>query len=244
MKLFKTFSIAAVLVAMFAVALPAAAQEATPAGVPDGAAAPGTITVYGSATAEGDPDEATLELGVDVFTTDVGGAFAESNETIRAIYDALIALGIDEKDIQTANLSVYSTTRYNPESGDEYGYQVSNTVRVKVRDIELVDDVIDAGISNGATSLYGMYFTVADTAPLESQARQEAVAQANARANELAALVGATVGEVIAVREDGGGNPIMFAYDEARAQGGGGAFVAPGQTSVTVGVVVTYRLVR
>jgi uncharacterized protein YggE len=235
----------AALVALFALALPVAAQDPTPP--PADAAAPGTITVYGSATAEGAPDEATLELGVDTFTTEVSSAFEESNNTVRTIVEAIVALGIAEEDIQTANLSVYSTSRYNPETGDQAGYQVSNTVRVKVRDIELVDDVVNAGITNGATSLYGLYFSVADAAPLETQARQQAVAQANARAAELAALVGATVGEVISVSEDFGGNPIMFAYDRAESQGmggGGNAFVAPGQTSVTVGVVVTYRLVR
>jgi uncharacterized protein YggE len=245
MKSFRILGLTAALVALFALALPVAAQDPTPP--PADAAAPGTITVYGSATAEGAPDEATLELGVDTFTTEVSSAFEESNNTVRTIVEAIVALGIAEEDIQTANLSVYSTSRYNPETGDQAGYQVSNTVRVKVRDIELVDDVVNAGITNGATSLYGLYFTVADAAPLETQAREQAVAQANARAAELAALVGATVGEVLSVSEDMGGNPIMFAYDRAESQGmggGGNAFVAPGQTSVTVGVVVTYRLVR
>lgn len=236
MKTAKMFGLVAVLLALFAFALPAAAQDAT--------AAPRTITVYGSATAEGAPDQATLELGVDVFTQNVSESFAASNVTIRAIYDAIIALGVAEADIQTANLSVYSTSRYNPETGDEPGYQVSNTVRVMVRDIELVDDIIDAAINNGATSLYGLYFSVANPAPLETVARQKAVEQAQSRAAELAALVGATVGEVLSVSEDfGGGSPIF--YSDTRAQaGGGGAFVAPGQTSVTVGVTVTFTLVK
>ncbi len=247
MKSLRILGLTAALVALFAIALPVAAQDPTPPPASGDAAAPGTITVFGSATAEGAPDQATLELGVDTFTTEVGSAFEESNNTVRTIVEAIVALGIAEEDIQTANLSVYSTSRYNPESGDQNGYQVSNTVRVKVRDIELVDDVINAGITNGATSLYGLYFSVADAAPLETQARQQAVAQANARAAELAGLVGATVGEVVSISEDMGGNPILFAYDRAEAQGmggGGNAFVAPGQTSVTVGVVVTYRLVR
>lgn len=247
MKLFRMFGLTTALVALFAVALPVAAQDATPPMAPADAATAGTITVYGSATAEGTPDEATLELGVDTFTTDVGSAFETSNTTVRTIVEALVALGVAEEDIQTSNLSVYSTSRYNPETGDQNGYQVSNTVRVKIRDIELVDDVINTGITNGATSLYGLYFSVADAAPLETQARQQAVAQANARAAELAGLVGATVGEVVSISEDAGGNPVTFAFDRVEAQGmggGGNAFVAPGQSSVTVGVVVTYRLVR
>lgn len=243
----KKFGLVVLVAALFAAALPATAQDATQAPVVPPVPALGTITVYGSATVEGTPDHATLELGVDTFTASVQDAFAESNETIRAITDAIIALGVAQEDIQTANLSVYATSRYLPDMmGDQPGYQVSNTVRVKVRDIDLVDDIINAGIGNGATSLYGLYFSVENAAPLETMARQEAVAQAQARAAELAGLVGATVGEVVAVSEDAGGYPVIFsAMDSTRAQsGGGGAYVAPGLTSVTVGVTVTFQLVK
>lgn len=243
MKSVKTFGLVAVIVALFAVALPAAAQDAT--AIPSTPAMPGTITVFGSATVEGAPDQAQLELGVDVFTTDVTGAFSTANDTVAAIVAAIVELGIAEEDIQTANLNIYSTSRYNTENGtDENGYQVSNTVRILVRDIELVDDVINVGIANGATSLYGLTFSVNDAAPLETLARQEAIAQAQNRAAELAGLVGGTVGEVLSVSEDyGGGSPII--YDYARVQdAGGNAFVAPGQTSVSVGLTVTFALIK
>ncbi|MBK9124132.1 MAG: SIMPL domain-containing protein [Chloroflexi bacterium] len=204
-----------------------------------------TITVFGSAEAAGTPDQATLELGVDTFTTSVSEAFDASNETVRTIVAEIVALGVAEEDIQTANLSVYSTTRYTPETGDQQGYQVSNTVRVLVRNVDLVDDIINTGIENGATSLYGLYFSVSDPAPLETIAREGAVAQARARAEALASLLGVQLGEVVSVREDFGGSvPVFYAGMERAQGGGGGAYVAPGQTSVTVNVTLTFELVR
>ena len=235
-SVFKKFTVSALLVVVMGVlfALPTAAQEAAPAD---------TITVSASAFASGAPTQANIELGVEIFGESVTESFAQSNETIRAIYDALIAQGIAETDIQTANLSVYSNTNYTPEGMERRGYQVNNTVRVLIRDITKVDGIIDAAIAAGATSMYGLTFSINDTAALETEARAAAFATAQTRAAELAALSGATLGEVVSVREDYGGAPI-FASDARAQSGGGGAFVATGQTDVTVGLVVTFKLTR
>lgn len=228
------FSVVLVVVMGVLFALPAAAQEA-PAD---------TVTVSASAFASGAPTQANIELGVEIFGESVKDSFAQSNETVRAIYDALIGLGIAEEDIQTANLSVYSNVQYSPEGMERKGYQVNNTVRVLIRDITQVDAVIDGAIAAGATSMYGLTFSIVDTASLETEARAAAFATAQTRAAELAALSGATLGEVVSIREDFGGSPV-FAFNQERAQsGGGGAFVATGQTDVTVGLVVTFKLTR
>ena len=238
LSVFKKFTVSALLVVVMGVlfALPTAAQDAPPAN---------TVTVSASAFTSGEPTQANIELGIEIFGESVKDSFAQSNETIRAIYDALIALEIAEADIQTANLSVFSNTQYNPDGMERRGYQVNNTVRVLIRDISKVDAVIDAAIAAGATSMYGLSFSITDTAGLETQARATAFATAQARAAELAALSGATLGDVVSIREDFGSAPV-FAMD-SRAQeglGGGGAFVATGQTDVTVGLTVTFTLTR
>mgnify|MGYP000938728991 CR=1 FL=1 len=173
------FSVLLLVVMAVLFAVPAAAQDA-PAD---------TITVSASAFASGAPTQANIELGVEIFGESVKDSFAQSNEAIRAIYAALVGLGIEEKDIQTANLSVYSNVQYSPEGMERKGYQVNNTVRVLIRDITQVDAVIDAAIAAGATSMYGLTFSIVDTAGLETEARAAAFATAQARAAELAALV-------------------------------------------------------
>jgi len=224
--------------ALLMAAIPAAAQDRT-----------NTITVTGVGTVSVAPDMVTIDLGVETFSTDVKTAFTQANATLRAVVDAIKALGVAEADINTSNLSIYNTNRYNTESGvDERGYQISNNVRVIVRDVALIEGVIDAAISAGANSIYGLSFGIADPAAAESQARAEAVANANARAAELAALVGASVGDVVAIDESV--NAFTFPqFSNAAMQpglggGGGGAFVSPGQLEVTINVSVMYQLAR
>lgn len=232
---FKKFSILAVLALVLVAAMPAAAQSA-PAN---------TITVTGSAVVNGTPDQASIDLGVDVFAKSVSDSFATANNTLRDINDALLALGIAQEDIQTSNLSVYSTTRYTPEAGDEAGYQISNTVSVTIRDVDQVDAVIDAAINAGATNMYGLNFSIKDAAPLETQARAAAVQQAQARAAELAGLLGVELGNVVSISETYGGTPVFAADMRAQAEGmGGGAFVTPGTSSVNVDVTLTFEIVR
>lgn len=236
-SLSKTVTAAFVVMALALVAVVPAAAQAAPAD---------TVTVTGTGYALGEPTEATIDLGVEVFNTSVKEAFNQSNNTIRAIYDALLAVGIEEKDIQTSNLSVYTTTQYSMERGTEQsGYQVSNTVRVTIRDIANVTAVIDAAIGAGATSMYGLSFGITDTTALETTARAAAFEQARARAAELAALSGATLGDVVSITEGyGGGVAPFYGMADMAGRGGGGAFVATGQNEVSVSLQVTFKLVR
>ncbi len=235
----KSLTLVLVLVAALLIAaVPAAAQDRA-----------NTITVTGVGTVSTAPDMVTIDLGVETFNTDVKEAFSQANAALRAVVDAIKALGVSETDINTSNLSIYNTSRYDSESGvEQRGYQISNNVRVIVRDVVQIEGVIDAAISAGANSIYGLTFGISDPAAAESQARANAVADANARATELAALVGVTLGDAIAVDESV--NAFTFPqFASARMEsgmggGGGDAFVAPGQLEVTINVSVMYQLTR
>jgi uncharacterized protein YggE len=243
-RIYKVATIAAAITAVFAaLALPAFAQsdpEPVPVSYPEN-----TITVTGYGSVQGAPDIATVDVGVDVFKPTVSEAFTEANTTLQAIIDALTEIGIAAEDIQTTNLSVYSTTQFNSENGsDERGYNVTNTVHVIVRDVSQVEDVIDAAINAGASTLYGLSFNIQDRAALETQARELAMQDATARAQEYATLVGADLGDVIVVAETqlGGVSPLAL-------YGRGGdvassAVVAPGQNEVQIQVNVTFRIAR
>lgn len=236
---------AVVVIAVLVIVGGARAQDATPEPVTPYPV--NTITVVGTGVARGEPDIATVELGVETFNTSVGEAFAQANTALENVVNTLTALGIAPEDIYTSNLSVYNSPRFNPETGtEERGYTVSNTVRVTVRDVAQIEAVIDAAISAGATQLYGLTFNVDDRTALETDARAAAFANAQVRAQEYAALIGAELGEVVVVAENVYGGAIPFAADMAQSEGrgGGGAFVQPGQTEVQIQVQVTYRIVR
>lgn len=245
-RIHKVATVAAAVTAVFAViALPAFAQdEPEPVPVVPAAYPENTITVTGYGSVQGAPDIATVDVGVDVFKPTVSEAFTEANTTLQAIIDALSEIGVAAEDIQTTNLSVYSTTQFNSESGsDERGYNVTNTVHVIVRDVSQVEDVIDAAINAGASTLYGLSFNIQDRAALETQARELAMQDATARAQEYATIVGADLGDVIVVAETQLGVSPLALYgrggDVAQS-----AVVAPGQNEVQIQVNVTFRIAR
>ncbi|HEX2622709.1 MAG TPA: SIMPL domain-containing protein [Phototrophicaceae bacterium] len=237
-KILAIAGVGALVAALAVMALPALAQTATGG---SGASYPlNTITVVGSGVAYGAPDMATVEVGVNVVNASVTEAFTEANTKAKAIVDALVALGIAPEDIATTNLSVYTVT---DDTGlTVTGYNVSNSVRVTVRDVAKAGDVIDAAIQAGANTLNNLSFDIADHSALESQAREKALGDAKVRAEEYAKLIGATLGDVIVVTENTVGGAIpMAAYD---MKASGGAFVTAGQTEVSIQTQVTYQIVR
>jgi len=221
--------------------VPTMAQSATP----DTGSPQNTITVTGYGTVQGTPDIATVDVGVDVTKPTVTEGFTQANATVQKVITALTGLGIAASDIQTNNLSVYSTTISDPETGKNTpGYTVSNTVEVTVHDVSKVENVIDTAIGAGATSLYGLSFDIADRSKLETQARQLAMQDAQARAQEYAGLINAKLGDVQVIAENQTGGAVPVAFRQAASVGGGGAVVAPGQTAVQIQVSVTYAIER
>ncbi|MCC6803683.1 MAG: SIMPL domain-containing protein [Anaerolineae bacterium] len=239
----KFFGAVVVMLVLTALAVPALAQDS---GVASAPYPENTISVTGYGSVHASPDIASVDVGVEVTQPSVSDAFTEANSTLQKIIDALADLGIAPEDIQTSNLNVYSTINYSPETGsDQHGYTVSNVVHLVVRDVDQVEAVIDAAINAGATSIYGLTFDIEDRSALETQAREMAIQDAQARAQEYASLVGAQLGDVVIVSELQSGSFLPYAASGVRAQGGGGgAVVAPGQTEVQIQATVTYRISR
>jgi len=236
---------AAALIAVLAlVIVPAFAQDGT--GTVVASTTDRVITVSGIGQAYGDPDIAYVEVGVMEADADVSAAFTRTNEKVEAVRQALLAAGIAEADLQTTNINMYANQGYDPQTGtptENVTYQVVNTIRVTVRDISTVSAVITAAVDAGANQIYGLSFGIADTTALEQQAREAAVANARARADELAGLVSVTVGEVVVISESYGNMgvpPVAYNMAEMGRGGGGGAPVETGRMMVQVQVNITY----
>jgi uncharacterized protein YggE len=206
----------------------------------------GGITVVGQGTAYGQPDQATVVVGVDTFAPTVEEATTQNQTTLDNVMAALEAAGIASEDIQTTNYSLYAEQIYGDRGPEGIaGYRVSNQVNVKIRDISLVGDVLAAVTEAGANAIYGVNFSVADPAALEAEARANAVEDARLRAESLAELGGVTLGDVTIISEVVG-MPVMplgmggggFAMEEAASAPG----ISPGQLSYQVQVQVTYSI--
>ncbi len=206
------------------------------------------VSVLGEGEATIAPDIAMASIGVQTRGTDAGTAVDQNNDIAQGITDGLKALGIEDKDIQTSNFSIISQDQFD-ESGRPTGqvtYIVDNTVTVTIRDLSTVGPALDASVRAGANSIYGVTFTVEDESPVLAEARDKAMADAQARAEQLAQGAGATLGKVISVTESVYGGPVFAAADYARGFGGGAAAipapVAPGSLKVQLQVNVVYEL--
>jgi uncharacterized protein YggE len=207
-----------------------------------------TIVVSGQGQAFGTPDVANVSLGVSITNVDVGLGVTQANELMAAVTKALTGAGIDPKDIQTANFSVWQQQRVDPQTGDQTGppiYHIDSSLQVKVRDIAKTGQVIQTALDAGANSVNGLSFGIDDPKPLESQARTAAIDDARQRATDLANALGVKVGDPIQVSESTSGGPVPYALgaDAAKGLGGGQVPISTGELSVSVQVDVTFQLV-
>ncbi len=243
--------IAVLIIAIMALALAACngtqlGQTAAPTAQTGSVVNAGGITVVGQGTAYGQPDQATVVVGVETFAPTVAEATTQNQTTLDNVMAALTGAGIATEDIQTTNYSLYAEQIYG-ERGPEgiAGYRVSNQVNVKIRDIALVGDVLAAVTEAGANAIYGVNFSVADPAALEAEARALAMQDAANRAASLAELGSVSLGEVTVISEVIG-QPVMplglggggFAMEQAASAPG----ISPGQLSYQVQVQVTYGI--
>jgi uncharacterized protein YggE len=160
---------------------------------------------------------------------------------------AIRKLGIADKDIATANVSLGPVYNYpNNQAPKIRGYQLQNIVTVTVRDLDKLSDVLDDGVAAGATSVEGISFDVADRAASEAKAREAAVADAKAKAETLASGLGVRISGVASVSESAS-TPIWYenmagAAPLAAADRAAETPVLPGTTDVVITVQVTFLI--
>ena len=212
---------------------------------------PRTVTVIGVGKVSLVPDVARINVGAEVRADTVSEAKGDVDRQIAAIVTALSELGVESKDIQTNHYSIHyerepqmpmPVTREGSQEPSQGGYRVSNMLQVTVRDVERAGAVLDAVVEAGANQVYGVSFTVSDEAEWESQARENAMADAVDRAGELAGLSGLELGEVLAVSEviAGSGYRPIAAMSEY-GMGGGGGF-APGELELSTQIQVVFAV--
>ncbi|MBN1265490.1 MAG: SIMPL domain-containing protein [Anaerolineales bacterium] len=211
----------------------------------DSGGAERTITVSSEGTAYGEPDQVSIQIGVETFGESVVSVSSQNEVVMKGLFEAIMEEGVLREDIQTSNYSVWSESQYN-ESGYQgiAGYRVTNQVSIIVRQIDNLSQVLQAAMDSGANNIYGVTFGVSDSQPLRSEARHDAVANAEQVAQELASLSGQELGPVISITEVTAYNGMM---DYTRAQSGGGGdapapSIAPGLVSAYIQLQVTYSV--
>lgn len=205
------------------------------------------VSVAGYGEVKGTPDTAQVQLGVETSHRTAKEAMEENSVQSNQIISKLLELGIDRKDIQTANFSIYPV--YDEQGRVITGYQVNNTVSVTIRNLDKAGKLLEQVVQVGANRIHGISFSVGDPSELMRKARAKAMEDALAKARQLASASNATLGEVLFINDSGASMPPPVFKDAVLGLGGGEAAAqdAPppvygGEQSFTAYVHVTYRL--
>ncbi len=189
------------------------------------------------------PDVANLNLGVEVQAETVAQAQAQAANAMQAVIDELRARGVADTDIKTQYYNIYPIRDYQKDTSVIIGYRVTNTVTVKVRDVENTGTIIDAVAAAAGDNIRinSIYFTVDDTSAYLEQARADAMADAKAKAQQLADLAGMSLGKPTYISEGGSYVPYIYA-DRALLDEGSSTPISPGETEVRLSVQVVYSI--
>lgn len=158
------------------------------------------LTVQGTGTASGTPNQLTVDLGVDVSAGDAHDALAADDTTTGAVLAALKAGGVADRNVQTTGLSLQP--QYG-RTGALTGYSVTDSVVATLRDLSTAGSVVDAAAAAGgdAVRIDSLSFSLRDPRRLEDAARRDAVRQAVGHATSMAAAAGERLGPVCTITD-------------------------------------------
>ncbi len=193
------------------------------------------------------PDIATLSLGIEAQETSVALAQAQAAEAMDKVNSALADNGFNKKDIQTQYFNISRITRWDDKTQQEVviGYRVTNTVTAKIRDIENAGTIIDAVAQAGGdlTRINSINFSIEDPTDYYKELREEAMADAKTKAEQLADLAGVTLGKPTYITESSYTPPIVTrdAYVMEKAVPAETP-ISPGELEISLNLQVVYAI--
>ena len=234
------------LMALGAAALPVAALAQTSVTIAETSP---VVTLNVTESVEAAPDIATVGTGVQTRAPTAQAAMQQNAAQTEKLIAALAKAGIAKKDIQTSGINLNAQYDYSNNNGQSptprfMGYEASNTLTVKLRDIKRVGASLDAMVAAGATNLNGPSFSIDDPSPLLVQARGQALKSAKAQADFYAQAAGYRSARLVSISESnsGGQPPMPMMVRSFKADAAPVTPVEPGQVSASVTLTVQYAL--
>ena len=192
------------------------------------------------------PDLAMISAGVVTKAATAGSALQQAATRMQRVRAALKAAGVEDRDIQTSNISLNPEYRYvNNQPPQLTGYSATNTVTVRFRDIANAGKILDALVKEGANQINGPTLTIDKPEAALDEARAQATAKGRARAELYARSMGMRVVRVVAVSESGSSYPVpppMPMYARAEAAQAADSKIDPGEQKLQVNLSMTFEL--
>ena len=205
------------------------------------------LSVSAEASAHRVPDVATLSTGVVTQAADANAAMRTNAQQMDKVMAAIRAAGIAERDVQTSGINLNPQYKYVENAPPSIvGYQASNTVNVKVRDLSKLGKVLDAFVEQGANQVNGPSFEVDKPDEAYDEARVATLKKAQARAQTYADALGLKVRRIVSISEGGASFPRPMPMMRAMASDGFAkeTSVSPGEAALAVSIDVVFELGR
>ena len=205
---------------------------------------PRVLVVEGSGEAAARADMATIRLGVRSFAPSAAAAMSETNRKAAATLKSLGKAGVADRDITTTGLSLnarydYGQNRQEPRIS---GYEASNNVTVRLRDIDKVGAILDKALNAGANQMNGISFGFADPTSLYDEARANAIADAKRKASVYADAAGVDVGDILTISDTNAPIREPMRMMRAEAATADSIPISVGENSVQARVRIVFEL--
>jgi uncharacterized protein YggE len=192
-------------------------------------------------------DTAEITLGVNELADTPTGAFAAMTAKINQVISATKAKGIAESNLKTGYLSLYPEYNWNNGVQTPNGFRATNTVTIKVKDLNQVAAIMEAAVGAGANQVQGVTFSLSNPDALQGQAIDAAIDNARTQADRIAKKLGTSVKSVqkVQVVSQSAPTPIPYHSEMAKSVNAGAAgapTVYGGQGDYTVSVFIVYEL--
>ena len=212
-----------------------------------------TIVVSDTGIVYAKPDLGLITASVVTEAKTVAEAMTENTEKMNAVIAAMKEQGVEEKDLKTTSFNIYPRYEWQ-EAGYLYpqgqrvlvGYEVSQVLEVKIRNLEEIGAIIQTATDSGANQVSDLQLAIDNQDELKTQAREQAINKAKAKAEELAKQLGIRLMEISNFSETGV-IPYSYGLEKAIAPtaglGGGETLqVETGENKIEVTVYITYKI--
>lgn len=210
------------------------------------------FSVTGSGVVYAKADIANLEVGLRTGAKKTAAeATTDSTNKMNEIIGELAKLGIEDKDVKTSNYNLSPVYNYTNDRGQELvGYEVTQNVNLKIRDLSKIGEVISKTTEKGANQIGNINFTIDDEYDLKNQARELAIEKAKEKADLIASQSGMKLGDIKGVYENSNEYPPIMSYSNIKMQSAGmgdkellaAPTIQSGQNEVRVEVTLTYEI--
>ena len=206
------------------------------------------IWVSGSGKVTATPDIATVSLGIEAQEATVAEAQSKATEAMNNIMDTLTANGVAEEDIKTQQFSIQRVTRWDNDKQEEIviGYQVTNMVIAKIRNIDNTGTIIDVVAVAGGdlTRIDSIAFSINDPSTYYEEARGKAMADAKEKATQLANLGSVTLGKPTYISENSYTPPIIYTDRAESAPVPVTTPISAGELEINISVQLVFEILK